>query len=148
MLSKRVAITDAKPQTIVHMQFIRKLTRSRLRLAAPPFCDAIRLTYDWRVALIRAPLSSRAPGRTDTIYISRNRNNTGSSTEFCSVDQKISTARRVAVCLGTHCNIGLKRSCCPLASDLEPSHVISTVHLWRRAVPPRVDIVVINCCRL
>ena len=59
--------------------------------------------------------------------------------------------RRVAVCLGTHCNIGSKRPCCPVASDVEPSHVISTVHVWRRASlcrRARVDIVVINCCRL
>jgi len=83
------------------------------------------------------------------------------------------------VCLGTNCNIGSKRPCCPLASDaktvpemtynvfsgtlnpthftcplasdVEPSHVISTVHLWHRAVPLQtfaVDIVIINCCRL
>jgi len=43
--------------------------------------------------------------------------------------------RRVAVCLGTHCNIGSKRLCCPLASDVESSHVISTVYLGYRAVP-------------
>jgi len=54
------------------------------------------------------------------------------------------------VCLGAHCNIGSKRPCCPLASDVEPSHVVSTVHLWRRGVcrRSRVDIVVINCCGL
>ena len=57
---------------------------------------------------------------------------------------------RVAVSLGKNCNIGSKRPCCPLASDVEPSHVISTVHLWRRAVPlqtfaaSRVAVVVIN----
>jgi len=62
------------------------------------------------------------------------------------------TTRPVAVYLGTHCNIGSKRPCCFLASDIEPSHVISTVHLWfvarslcRRS---RIDIVVTNCCRL
>ena len=37
--------------------------------------------------------------------------------------------------LRTHCNIGSKRPCCPIASDVEPSYVISTVHLWHRAVP-------------
>jgi len=48
---------------------------------------------------------------------------------------------------GSYCNIGSKRPCCPLASDVEPSRVISTVHLWRRASlyrRSRVDIVVIN----
>jgi len=40
--------------------------------------------------------------------------------------------RRVAMCLWTHCNIGPKRACCPLASDVEPwTHW--TVHLL--AVP-------------
>jgi len=33
--------------------------------------------------------------------------------------------RRVAVYLGTHCNVGSKRVCCPLASDVE---------LWRASM--------------
>jgi len=49
-------------------------------------------------------------------------------------DKTKNVPRWVAVCLGTHCNIGSKRPCCPLASDIEPSHVMSTAHLWRCAV--------------
>jgi len=40
--------------------------------------------------------------------------------------------------VGTHCNIGSKRACWPLASDVEPSHVISSPHLWMRG--PSADI--------
>ena len=44
--------------------------------------------------------------------------------------------RLVAVYLGTHCNIGSKRACCPLVCDVEPSHFISTlIHLWHSEVP-------------
>ena len=55
------------------------------------------------------------------------------------------------MCLRTHCNIDSKRPCCPLASDAEPSSVISTVHLWRRSVPLQTFVGCwhcINCCRL
>jgi len=39
------------------------------------------------------------------------------------------------VYLGTHCNTGSKTECFPLVSDAEPCHLMSTLHLWHRAVP-------------
>jgi len=45
------------------------------------------------------------------------------------------SSRRVVLCQETHCNIGSKSACYPLGSDVELSHLMSTVHLWRRAVP-------------
>jgi len=59
--------------------------------------------------------------------------------------------RQVAVYLGTYCNIGSKRPCCPLRMTLNrlmsSQQFISGVarSLCRCS---RVDIVVINCCRL
>jgi len=37
--------------------------------------------------------------------------------------------RRVAVYLGTHCNIGSKTACCPRGSDVEPWR-----QAWRRVI--------------
>ena len=58
---------------------------------------------------------------------------------FCSTEELVlifflKQTRRVAVCLWTHCNIGLKTACWPLVSDVEPSYLIWSLYLWRCAV--------------
>jgi len=46
---------------------------------------------------------------------------------------KVCLTRRIAVYLGTHCNVGLKRACWPLVSDQKSSRVNNLVHEFAHA---------------
>ena len=59
---------------------------------------------------------------TDAVKLSfeQERIDHGSSEDFNLILTQVNIlTRRVAVCLWTHCNIGSKSVCCPLASDVE-----------------------------